>query len=410
MPYKKKGRPTYRADLRTQHGWWKGAVLPAPTTRIGLSLATRMEEMWETLATEHRAWDILSKVQQGHLDIGKLYDHWRNTKGDLKQVRRLLEDVNLAALREEFLKVYDASVTNHETRKRMRRHLDRLFKTPLFASDATTHIVSRRLHALALGSSTKRTVHASWTSFFDYARKVAGVIEKNPMGDVDRPIARKVPLEFYELDAIQAIVTWQTTPQRTALFALMYGSGVEATVLLKLTRSDFNHATKEFRGAGTKAHTRDRIARVDDWAWPKVWAYVSRLATGDLLFGGVTRSAVYFWQEQALRKGQYESTGKKGEHHLVKPALKDIRWIKPYAARHAWAARHLRAGVPVAVVQHQLGHVTPKETLDTYGPFIPDGVDRAHWAKQVEVAEERRAESIKAVLDCAQPDLFTAAG
>jgi integrase len=361
--------------------------------------------MWNELATEHRAWDVLLKIEHGQLDIGKFYDHWKGAKGDLKQVRRLLEDVNLSTLREEFLKVYDASVTNAETRDRMRRHLDRLFATPLLASETDTRVVSKRLHQAQVSASTKRTIHASWTTFFDYARKVAGVIEKNPMDDIDRPVAKKLPLEFYELDEIQQVVAWQTTPQRGALFALLYGSGVEATVLLKLTRTDFNPATKEFRAAGTKAHTRDRIARVDDWAWGRVWSYVRTLDKGARLFDGITRSAVYFWHEQAVQNGQYEPTGKKGEHRLVKAPLTNIRWIKPYAARHAWAVRHLRAGVPVAVVQHQLGHATAKETLDTYGPFIPDGVDRAHWARQVEAAEARR---VGALADTAQSDLFAA--
>ncbi|HZM28562.1 MAG TPA: tyrosine-type recombinase/integrase [Gemmatimonadales bacterium] len=47
-------------------------------------------------------------------------------------------------------------------------------------------------------------------------------------------------------------------------------------------------------------------------------------------------------------------------------------------ARHAWAVRKVRARVPVAVVQAQLGHSSPMLTLRRYGAFIPDGADRAH--------------------------------
>jgi len=52
--------------------------------------------------------------------------------------------------------------------------------------------------------------------------------------------------------------------------------------------------------------------------------------------------------------------------------------------------RHLRAGVPVEVVQKALGHATAKETLDTYGSFMPDGADRDHRQRHVAKAERAR--------------------
>jgi integrase len=44
-----------------------------------------------------------------------------------------------------------------------------------------------------------------------------------------------------------------------------------------------------------------------------------------------------------------------------------------HQARHHWAVTALRAGVPVAIVQHQLGHSTAVLTLQTDGAFIPQG-------------------------------------
>jgi len=46
-------------------------------------------------------------------------------------------------------------------------------------------------------------------------------------------------------------------------------------------------------------------------------------------------------------------------------------------ARHHWAVLRLRAGVPIHVVQNQLGHSTAKLTLDTYGRWLPRSEDRA---------------------------------
>jgi integrase len=80
---------------------------------------------------------------------------------------------------------------------------------------------------------------------------------------------------------------------------------------------------------------------------------------------------------------------------IVKENLKLSRRLKVHAARHHWAVTHLRAGVPVAVVQRQLGHSTPMLTLQTYGAFIPTGEDRAHWTQHVTLAEARRTKAGK---------------
>jgi site-specific recombinase XerD len=53
-------------------------------------------------------------------------------------------------------------------------------------------------------------------------------------------------------------------PARRALFALLHGTGAEVSVALRLTRADVDPAVKEIRAAGTKTHTRDRMARVAD--------------------------------------------------------------------------------------------------------------------------------------------------
>ena len=77
---------------------------------------------------------------------------------------------------------------------------------------------------------------------------------------------------------------------------------------------------------------------------------------------------------------------------IVTEHLKLSRGLKVHAARHHWAVMRLRAGVPLEVVRRQLGHSTPMLTLQTYGAFVPRGVDRAHWEKQVTKAERRRAQ------------------
>jgi integrase len=67
--------------------------------------------------------------------------------------------------------------------------------------------------------------------------------------------------------------------------------------------------------------------------------------------------------------------------------------LKVHAARHHWAVLALRAGVPVRVVQCQLGHATPTLTLGLYGAFLPSGEDRAAWRARVTSHEARRREA-----------------
>jgi integrase len=73
--------------------------------------------------------------------------------------------------------------------------------------------------------------------------------------------------------------------------------------------------------------------------------------------------------------------------------LKLPQVLRLHAARHHWAVTNLRAGVPVAVVQHQLGHSSASITLNTYGAFLPSAADREHWRAKLAEAERKRAET-----------------
>jgi integrase len=191
---------------------------------------------------------------------------------------------------------------------------------------------------------------------------------------VTRPPEEHAPIQFYELDEVRRIVDAQPTPERRALFAILYGTGIEVGTALRLARADVWDASREIRAAGTKTHTRDRVAVVADWAWPIIAEHVRRMLPTAPLFPGEWKCYhVAHWQRW-----------------IVLEKLKLSRRIKVHAARHHWAVMHLRAGVPLKVVRRQLGHSTPVLTLKTYGAFVPTGEDRAHWERQVTRAEKRR--------------------
>jgi integrase/recombinase XerD len=166
----------------------------------------------------------------------------------------------------------------------------------------------------------------------------------------------------------------QPTPARRALFALLYATGIECGTALRLTRADVWEASQEIRAAGTKAHARDRVSSVSDWGWPIIRAYVRTLLPSAPLFPGFRVDVVWHW------------------HRETTEALGLSEHLKVHAARHHWAVLALRAGVPVRVVQMQLGHATPALTLGLYGAFIPSGEDRATWRAQVTSHEAKRRE------------------
>lgn len=229
-------------------------------TPAGKKLALKIEQMWETLATEHRAWDVLEAVTSRRWKLGRLYDEYTRAHGNVADLRRRLNDVDLATLRDGFLAVYDKQVRNEDTRKRMRRHLADLFETPLFASAATHELLTARLYEYGdVSPNTLRTVHASWSEFFDYALHVKHVVPNDPMDRVPRPPRERLPPRFYELPVIQQIVAWQPTEKRKALMAAIYGTGLEISVALAITRGDIDPSKeKHSRARHQGAHARPR--------------------------------------------------------------------------------------------------------------------------------------------------------
>jgi integrase len=111
---------------------------------------------------------------------------------------------------------------------------------------------------------------------------------------------------------------------------------------------------------------------VSDWGWPIVREYVKPLLPGAPLFPGFRADVVWHWHRETT------TTLGLPEH------------LRVHAARHHWAVLNLRAGVPVRVVQCQLGHATPALTLGLYGAFLPSTDDRATWRAQVTSHEAKR--------------------
>lgn len=369
MVYRRPNRKAFTFQGRTPTGWKQIGTLVEDK-----AVAGRIEAMWGELAESQENWDLLGRVLSGRMRITELYRLWHENKKNPVAMRRLLTDVNLEPLVAEFLAVYGRGV-KADTKAHVEHHVRAMIPEgkPFPASQATTDNLTSLLYAYKGKQNTLRKVHSDVSVFFAYLTETKGIFPANPMDSVKRPKAQKSIVAFYELDEVERIVGYQTTPKLRALFALMYGTSIEVSVALSLTRADINAPRREVRAAGTKAHNRDRICRVADWAWPIVWGYAKHRTPTTPLWSDWNRWTVSDWHRETVTKLEL------AKKHPLKNS------------RHHWAVRAARAGTPIGVIQNQLGHGSPMLTLSLYGRFLPSAADREKWeTAATEYEAERR--------------------
>ncbi|MBA3894934.1 MAG: hypothetical protein H0X69_14820 [Gemmatimonadales bacterium] len=124
-------------------------------------------------------------------------------------------------------------------------------------------------------------------SFARYLVEI-GILTENPLRDVSPPPAAAPRCVFLELPDVQRFVQGAPLPFQ-AIFALAYGAGHEISAILALVDADVDLGARQVRARGTKEWTRDRIARVADWAWPYVEAHLAAVLPGERIFRGVDR-------------------------------------------------------------------------------------------------------------------------
>jgi integrase len=384
MPFKRSGRTTWTFQARTETGYKQ-----LGTRTANKSLATQMETMWERLANDYRAWDVLGLVLQGQLEIGRLHDYWVRSRYNVLQVRQLLLDIDLASLVPDWYAVQSKTGRVDSARHAL-RHVLELFgggtyaevdgdpcivvRGELLASLVTTELLTKRLYAQQHKQNTLRKIHSSWSVFFAYCADVKGLFPSNPMDAVKRPAQERPPIQFFEMEAVELIVGSQPDLMRRALFALLYSTGLEISTSLSTRTTDVQLEAKRIRGPGTKAHSRDRVARVADWAWPIVEEYVRSLQPGALMFPKLDRQQATKWHAETV-----------SDLALPHVPMKN--------ARHHWAVRMIRSGAPVRIVQDQLGHSTPLLTLSIYGRFRPTEVEMDEWEQTATARDDRRRQA-----------------
>src|SRR4051812_32952981 len=94
MVYKRKDGKGFTFQARTRHGW------RALTFRGSKPKAARLAEIWEHLAQQERAWDVLEPILRALRKarqrlLGKLLALGTETRQSLGELRRRLQDPDL---------------------------------------------------------------------------------------------------------------------------------------------------------------------------------------------------------------------------------------------------------------------------------------------------------------------------
>lgn len=358
-PWKRKGRSIYWLSLPTRHGWKDKSTgtRDKPTARA-------MERMLDELGPRgKRAWDLLDRVAANTLSLGELYDAYR--ANDLNGLRDRLEDVDLNAYVTPWQEHLAGRLSQGE-RARYLAHLRTLIpegkrfpRSELTVARLDTWLAQRKV-----GSSTQRKYYAAVHSFLGYCRRVHHLWDMDPLHGTAPPRANPSRVEYYDLDEVLRLLGAAQEPWQS-LYALLYGTAMEVSVALGLTRRDVDLQEREVRARGTKTHARDRVASIAPWALPWVTKLVVDKLPDAPLFPKMDR-----WR--ANRK-----------HREAAEAAK-LKPLKLHAARNHWAVRMLKAGTPVELVARQLGHANAVMVLKAYGRFVPNRAERQQWEQKAE--------------------------
>lgn len=360
-PHRPAGRTIWRVKVATRHGW-----VDRSTGSRDKSTAKAMDRMLEVLGPKgNRSWDLLDRVADSTLTLGRLYDAWRI--GALDQLRAELRDVDLATFVVRWQEFLVGRLSLGEC-DRYLSHVRTLIPAgaPCLRSRLTTDALERWLTGLTVGPSTQRKYFAAAHSFFAYCRTVHKLFDRDPMADLSPPPAAPPRVEYYEMAEVLRLVSAAPEPWQS-FFALLYGTAIEVTVALDLRRRDVDLATREIRARGTKTHSRDRVASIASWSLPWLTKLVADKLPDAPLFPRMDR-----WRAS--------------KRHTAAAEACELRVLRVHDARHHWAVRGVKAGMPLELVSRQLGHANAVMCLRIYGRWIPTRADRQAWDAKVEAA------------------------
>lgn len=378
--FRRKGLTVYQVKVFDRHtDTWVTRKL---STRDAV-LSRRMQSMLDVLhPLGKRAWEILDAIVDGRFSVPEVFDIYLEEGRDVDRVRVRMEDVNLEPYVAQWIKnpggrVKPGSDSAAHYLHHVRSLLPKGERFPLH--EFTSARIQQHIGDLVASPATKRKAGAAISSFAKWLFRAA-VLKQKPMRDVELPAAGPPRIHYLETpDAIRLAEAQHG--QYKAYSALLAGSGIEVSVALALRPRDVDRKHHEARAIGTKTYTRDRIARVADWAWPFFEPLLDKKHPDARIFDEIPDR----WTAGDVHKAAVDALVEKGHTIYAGYTMRDHR--------HTWAVRAIRAGMPVELVARQLGHVDGTLVLKVYGRFVPKQEERQRWE---EIAAERDREQLEA--------------
>lgn len=189
-------------------------------------------------------------------------------------------------------------------------------------------------------------------TFFKYLLH-DGLIDKNPLQDVESPRAeRKLPnvMSIHEVEALIEApdITTALGVRDRALFELLYAAGLRVSELVSLTVNNINYEAGFIRVFGKGSKERVIPLGEEALAWVKRYTEESRPA----LLG--RKNTFYLFTN---RRGNRLT--RQGLWQIIKKyclAAGITKKISPHSLRHSFASHLLEGGADLRSVQSMLGH------------------------------------------------------
>lgn len=349
----------------TRSGWCKRS-----TGTRDKGLARSMARMMDELGPRgKRAWVFLDGVAANRLSVADLYDAY--TARDLDGLQERMQDVDLEPQVPLWLKAIASNVAPDTVERYKLCVVSLIEPGNRFPRSALTHAtVVQWLASRKVGRSTKRKYHAAMSGFCGYLNDI-GILQRNLMRDVKAPPPAPPRMRYLDQPDVLRIIAAQEHPY-SVLSSVLHGTGMEVSVALSLKKRDVDTIRLEIRAKGTKTKTRDRIAKVAEWAWPLIDRHISLLTPNAPLFPNINRWTASDKHREACKTLEIEDY-----------QLKD--------SRHTYAVRAIRAGAPFEVVARQLGHADTTMAVRVYGRFKPSEQEMTDWERIAAVQDAPRA-------------------
>lgn len=378
-------------DLRRK-GIWEDRS----TTTSDRVTATKMQDAINEVAAVHPpAFDILERLLDKRMSVAEWFAAWVASGEDLEAMRERLNDVDLEPYVEKFFrsmkgKVAEDTRAHYLSALRTMFPAGKAFPRSTLTRDGIQEWVDAKLEAEVAAGTIRK--HAAGLHRFVGWLELKHVLRVDVMRLVELPSPAAARINFLETDEAIRLADAQESPYRE-LSALLAGTSLDVSTAIGSAEAklpglrvrDVYVARKQIRAAGTKTHQRDRVVRVADWAWP----YVLELLEGKLpdarLFDGIPDR----WVAGDNHRAAVASLVKLGFPVFAGYWMRD--------ARHTWAVRAMRAGVPLEVMRRQMGHVDAKLILDTYGLFAPHADELDKWEEVSSAADVARNPNLQLV-------------